>query len=330
MTTELDQPQERRLSLRDHLESEKFKGQIARVLPKHCKPERMIRVAITAMMRTPDLARCTQESFFLAMLNLSQLGIEPDGRRAHLIPYRNNKAGTYECQLIVDYKGLVELAMRSGAIRKIHADVVCENDVFRFDLGEVRTHQIGWKQPRGDVYAAYALAETKDGAVMCEVLSKDEIEAIRARSRAKNAGPWVTDWNEMAKKTAFRRLSKWLPLSPEYRDALDMDADVIEVTAEPARHAGADFDLIGGSDDLAQAIGAAPAKTKVEAEPEMPLGDPKLPAKQVMREKMSKEGVGEKAVLDFLESEGPSYDDLAAVSEEHAQYVLDNWNNLTA
>jgi hypothetical protein len=72
-------------------------------------------------------------------------------------------------------------------------------------------------------------------------MSRDEIEAVRKRSRAANAGPWVTDWNEMAKKTVFRRLSKWIPLSSEYRDALDADieersdthASFIDISPEP-------------------------------------------------------------------------------------------------
>ena len=212
-------------TLKTTITSAAMREQFAAALPKHLSPERFTRIAITALTRTPKLVECTQASLMRCLLDLSSLGLEPDGRRAHLIPYENRKAGTVECTLIVDWKGLAELAMRSGIIAKLHADTVCENDDFAYDLGEVTKHAVNWKAPRGAMYAAYALAVTKDGAKFCAVLTKDEIDAIRARSRSGNNGPWVTDYNEMAKKTAFRRLSKWLPLSAEFRDALDKDVD---------------------------------------------------------------------------------------------------------
>src|ERR1051326_6456109 len=93
---------------------EQFKLAVAQALPKHLTPDRFIPTALTAMTRTPKLAECDQASFFAALMTLSQLGLEPDGRRAHLIPFENRKRGVVECQLIIDYKGLVELAYRSG------------------------------------------------------------------------------------------------------------------------------------------------------------------------------------------------------------------------
>jgi len=214
--------------LRGLLSGDKFKAAVQQALPKHLTPDRFIRVALTAMTRTPKLAECDQESFFAALLTLSQLGLEPDGRRAHLIPFENRKRNCVEVQLIVDYKGLSELAMRSGVVSNIHADVVCENDIFEVDRGEIKQHSIDFKRARGEVYAAYAICRFKDGSEKAEVMTREEIEAIRKRSRAGNAGPWVTDWSEMAKKTVFRRLSKWLPLSPEQRDIVEADDDQFE------------------------------------------------------------------------------------------------------
>jgi recombination protein RecT len=182
-------------------------------------------VAITAITRTPKLAQCDQASFFGALLTLSQYGIEPDGRRAHLIPFENRKRGVTECQLIIDYKGLAELAMRSGLVSYLHADTVCEHDQFEVNLGEITKHVVDYRKPRGEVYAAYAVCRFKDGATKAEVMTRDEVEAIRKRSRAGTSGPWVTDWAEMAKKTAFRRLSKWLPLSADLRQAIEVDDD---------------------------------------------------------------------------------------------------------
>jgi len=195
----------------------------------------MIGVALTTLQRTHLLAQCTQGSFFNAMLSLSQFGLEPDGRNAHLIPFRNGKTGQYDVQLIIDYKGLVELAMRSGKVSNIHADVVCEEDEFEYNMGEIKTHKIDFKQPRGKVYAVYCVCTFKDGTKKTEVMSKDDVEAIRKRSRAGSSGPWVADWQEMAKKTAFKRLSKWLPLSSEFRDAVQHDDDTLKDITKQVR-----------------------------------------------------------------------------------------------
>lgn len=208
-----------------------FKEQIKAALPIHLKPERFLRIALTALTRTPKLQECTQESFFKCLLDLSAMGLEPDGRRAHLIPYGK------ECTLIVDYKGIVELVLRSGEIAKVRADVVRENDEFIYDKGEVKIHKIDFRKDRGPIYAIYAEATNKDGVQQAECMSVSDVEAIRSRSKAANAGPWKTDWNEMAKKTTFRRLSKWLPLSAELREKIESDDSVVgaEINVTPSR-----------------------------------------------------------------------------------------------
>jgi recombination protein RecT len=202
------------LSLKGILSSDAMQQQFAAALPKHLTAERFTRVAITALTRTPKLQECTQESFFKTLLDLSAMGLEPDGRRAHLIPYGK------ECTLVIDYKGLVELVRRSGDVAKIHADVVCENDTFEHSMGEVTVHTYDLKETRGEPYAAYAQVTLKDGSVQAEIMSKADIEKIRSKSRAGKSGPWVDHWSEMAKKTAFRRLTKWLTLSPEIQERI--------------------------------------------------------------------------------------------------------------
>ena len=217
------------LTIRDRLQSDAFRDQIAMVLPNHIKPERMVRVACTAMLRTPKLAECDQASFFNAMLQLSQWGLEPDGRRAHLIPFRNNKENRTECQLILDYKGLVELILRTGNVASIHADKACDADEFVYDCGQIVSHKIDFRKQRGEAFAYYCIITRKDGTKKCEVMSRDEVDAIRKRSKSANNGPWVTDFDEMAKKTVFKRASKWCELSSEIRDAFEHDdRDTIE------------------------------------------------------------------------------------------------------
>ena len=215
--------------LQDLISSEKFKEQMALALPKHLTPDRMARVALTTLLKTPKLGECDPASVLQALMTCSQHGIEPDGRRAHLIPYGN------QCQLIIDYKGIVELVMRSGNISYIHADVIYANDDFEYDRGELKAHKYDLGVDRGELVGCYALCRFKDGTEKCEVMSKAEVEAIRNRSKAGKSGPWVTDWNEMAKKTCFRRLSKWLPMDGEIREAFESDDTQFKFNDKPQR-----------------------------------------------------------------------------------------------
>lgn len=248
------------LTLRQHLEGDAFKQAVAAALPAHLKPDRFIRIALTAMTRTPKLAQCDRASFFQCLLTLSQYGLEPDGRRAHLIPFENRKKGIVECQLIIDWKGLSELVYRSGLVSTLHADVIREGDIFDYSMGTMKNHvphylrrDAGKPELPGDVIAAYATATMKDGSTKTEVMSDSEVEGIRKRSRAGESGPWQTDRTEMMKKTAFRRLSKWLPLSPELHEAVEADDDAIDIGASSTPVAKAEplnpFQLPEGAND---------------------------------------------------------------------------------
>lgn len=249
-------PQPRTATIRDQIQSAEFKKAVAAVLGNVVSAERFVRVALTAMMRTPDLADCSQTSLFRALLDLSSYGLEPDGRRAHLIPYRNNKKCAcghemdthkgnecskcgcrqrrtlIECQLIVDYKGLAELVRRSGEVSYMHADVVYSGDEWSYAYG-TDSHlrhkpNLGNRGDRRIAY--YSYVKLKDGNEDFIVLSLADVEKVRKRSRAGDSGPWVTDFDEMGKKTAFRRHSKWLPLSPEVRRVVDRDDDAVDVS----------------------------------------------------------------------------------------------------
>ena len=234
------------------IESPDFRAQVARALPRHLTPDRFLRVALTALLRTPKLAACEAASVTQCLLQCSQLGLEPDGRRAHLIPFEDRKNSRVICTLIIDYKGLVELAMRSGLVSTIHADVVRDGDVFAFNLGEISAHVPHFlrrddEKPdaAGAVFAVYALARMKDGATACAVMSRDEVLSIRDNSQGWGAfkkgyakqSPWdpsnPVSEQEMFKKTALRRLTKLLTLSPEFRDAVEADDEPAPVDVTP-------------------------------------------------------------------------------------------------
>lgn len=209
-------------SIKDLILSPEAKKQFKLALPRHLTPDRFVRIALTALNRTPKLMQCKKESIIQCLLDLSQLGLEPDGRKAHLIPYGD------QCTLIIDYKGLVDLARRSGDIADIHADVVYENDSFDYSFGSEGKliHKPALKD-RGEIIAVYSFVRLKDGSSSYEVMNREEVKAIQERSKAKTSGPWKTDWNEMAKKTVFRRHSKWLPVESEkIQQATEKDYDV--------------------------------------------------------------------------------------------------------
>ncbi len=251
--------------VRDLVESGAFKAQLAKVAPKHLTPDRIVRVFLNASMKTPKILQCTQESLTKCLLDCSAYGLEPDGRRAHLIPFEDKKNGVTICTLIIDYKGLIELAMRSGLVSYLHADVVREGDVFDYNMGQVTKH-VPWflrtdaEKPAdaGQDIAVYAYARMKDGATAVAVMSIAEVEHIRDGSqgwRAFKAGytkqcPWdPTNWvseQEMKKKTAFRRLSKILPLSPEIRDAIaqEEEREEREINVTPKADASARFESV--------------------------------------------------------------------------------------
>lgn len=230
------------------------KDYLAKCLPKHLTAERVIKVALLAASRTPTLLNCTPESFVLAVIQASQLGLEagsPLGE-AYLVPYKD------QCTLIVGYRGLIALARRSGEIEAIEAHVVHAKDTLKLaygldaelvhtpwmptppeNLDELAGEALAeWEKNAhpGPMTAVYAVARLKGGVRQVEVMTRAEVDAIRRRSRASGSGPWVTDYEEMAKKTVVRRIAKYLPMSIEMAAALD-DADrrergeAIDVTA---------------------------------------------------------------------------------------------------
>ena len=202
-----------------------YKDQIQAALPRHMSVDRMVRIATTEIRRTPKLMQCDPVSLFGAVIQCAQLGLEPGiNGQAYLIPFWNGKRKSFEVQFIPGYKGLMDLARRSGRVKKIVARVVREGDDFEYRLGtdEYIRHEPK-TGPDAPLYAAYAVATLEDGTQQFEVMLRPEIDAIRARSKAGDNGPWVTDYEEMAKKTVVRRLCKYLPASVELATAVTMD-----------------------------------------------------------------------------------------------------------
>lgn len=204
-------------TFRDMLD--KLKPQLQMALPKHVDVSRMIRICMTTLQRNPGLLACTQESVLGCLFQCAQLGLEPDGLLGHayLIPFKDNSSRTTVCTLIVGYKGLLKLARQSNEIQSISARVVYSKDEFEYEFGleDKLRHVPTQEEDPGVLTYAYAIFRYKGGGYHFDVMSKIEIDAIRKRSKTGNNGPWVTDYDEMAKKTVLRRASKMAPASIE-------------------------------------------------------------------------------------------------------------------
>lgn len=204
-------------------------------LPRHVSPERMMRIALTALRTTRKLDATTPASFLGCLLSCAQLGLEPNTPLGHayLIPrdMKRQVNGRWvkvpECTLIIGYLGFVDLAWRSGQVADIYAYAVREGDDFRYQLGSDRkVHHVPSTDPDREkqlITHAYACAHLKNGGQPFEVMDRAKIEARRRRSAASDDGPWGTDYEAMARKTPIRELRKWIPQSAELARAAAID-----------------------------------------------------------------------------------------------------------
>ena len=210
----------------------------AQVLPKHLSPNRLVRIAIASVAKTPELLGCNQQSLLQAVMQAAELGLEPGSAlgEAYLVPFKG------VVTMIPGYRGLISLARRSGQIEDIEAHVVYERDRFTHVKGTSMRldHEPSLEADRGQIVAAYAMGWVKGSSrPHVEVMTRAEIDRI-----AKNSGPWRDHYSEMARKTVVRRLVKYLPMSVELARAIEIEdeshdigfnsnQDVIDIASAP-------------------------------------------------------------------------------------------------
>lgn len=204
---------------------------LAAVLPRHLTAETFSKVVGAEFVRTPKLAECTPVSLALCLITAAQHGLSPSSPLGHayLIPRDNRKTGKTECTLLIGYKGLCELARRTGEIARMDARCVYDGESFDITGGtkpEI-VHKPSLTVDRSDarIVAAYAVAVMKDGGVYFDFVTKHEIDARRGRSSAGKFGPWADDYAAMARKSAIRKLlgGGLVPLSAELAEAIDRE-----------------------------------------------------------------------------------------------------------
>lgn len=223
-----------------------MESEIAKALPSVLTPERFTRMVLTALSTTPKLAQCTPSSFLGAMMTAAQLGMEvntPLGQ-AYILPYWNSKKKCFDATFQLGYKGMVDLAYRSGDVKIIQSHVVYENDEFEFEYGiDPKLRHIPADHDRGEPVRVYAMFITKEGGYGFGVMSMDDVRQ-HAEKYSKSYGdgytPWKSSFNEMAKKTCLKKVLKLAPMKSDFvlataHDGVirqELSKDMIETPAE--------------------------------------------------------------------------------------------------
>lgn len=211
------------------------KSAILQALPRHLDIDRVLRVALTELRNNPKLLECDKTSIFSCLINASMLGLEIGNGLGHayIVPFFNGKNKRWDGQLIIGYRGMIDLARRSGQVISITAQVVYDNDFFEFEYGlnpKLRHIPNFESHDKAKLIGAYAVAKLKHDGEQFVFIPKHKIEETRAKvlSKIKNQNmkeysPWTTSFDEMAKKTAVRALFKYLPVSIEIQRAISLD-----------------------------------------------------------------------------------------------------------
>lgn len=221
------------------------KSAVGASLPTGYSQDRFVRLLLTAANTNPGLFECDPRSFLAAGVGAAQLGLEPNDARglAYLLPFNDRKRGKI-VQLIIGYKGMLDLARRSGMVSSINAFPVYEGDTFTYSLGlEPTLHHVPGDHDENpdDLTHVYAVAKV-NGDAQFVVMTRRQVDKVKASSQGAKSSysPWNTHYVEMALKTALRRLCKWLPQTVEMATAIDRDERDLAIT---------DFGEIGHSAD---------------------------------------------------------------------------------
>lgn len=213
-----------------------MEGEIKKALPSVITPERFTRMVLSAISTNPKLGSCTPSSFLGAMMSAAQLGLEPNTPlgQAYILPYQNK--GTLEAQFQLGYKGIIDLAYRSGEVEVVQAHIVYENDKFECEFGlEPKLTHIPADSDRGSAVKVYAMFKTKSGGYGFEVMSMDDVRNHAqkySKAYSSSFSPWSTNFEEMAKKTVLKKCLKYAPLKSDFVKAVVQDESIKNEVSE--------------------------------------------------------------------------------------------------
>lgn len=261
--------------LRDLLVADAAK--IFAALPSHITQERMIGLACRALILEPKLKKCTPVSLLDSVAQASNLGIELDGvlGRGFLIPYGD------ECQLVLGYKGMLDLARRHADVKDITAKVVYSGDDFEYEFGDspfIR-HKPSEDEDRHiqDITHIYVNCNLTNGGKQMDVWTTARVNDHRdryanAKALRKETSPWKTAWDKMGKKTVLRSMisSGEIPSSAEvqtmatYEEYANAGVGKVVDTKPPADLSGLLDDIPAPNTDQAPGV-KEPISPEVQA-----------------------------------------------------------------
>jgi recombination protein RecT len=217
-----------------------LRPEIEKVLPPHVTADKFMRVVLTAISQSPDLYNADRRSLLTSAVKAAQDGLLPDGREAAFVIFNTKEkrdgrdVWVKKVQYMPMVFGILKKVRNSGELLSITSNVVYDQDTFRYwidDVGEHITHEPNVLiEDRGKLIAVYAIAKTKDTGVYTEVMSRSQIEQVREISKAKDSGPWGSWYDEMARKTVIRRLSKRLPMSTDLETVIKRDDEFYDLS----------------------------------------------------------------------------------------------------
>ena len=240
----------------DFLNDDRFKAQLAAALPKFLDTDHFVRSALTEFRLNPALAECSVPSVLGYFMQAAACGLEPASvlGQCYPVPFNNKRTGQREAQFLLSYRGMLSIARRSGEIASVIAEIVYENDEFEIEYGmqPKLVHRPYIDGDPGAVRGAYCVVRFKSEGTepLIKYMPKAEIDRHRKRSKASSSGPWVTDYEEMAKKTVFRAVFKWLPVSIEQVMATTGDGAVAKYNAAATEPDDAlEIEFVAAEDD---------------------------------------------------------------------------------
>lgn len=274
--------------------------QFTDAMPRGAEAAQLVRDALTALRTTPKLAECDRLSVLGGLMTCAQLNLRV-GVLGHawLLPFwdknRDNGEGRpkggHRAQLVIGYQGYRELAQRSPQVSSVIGRVVHENDRYEVKYGVEDTliHEPFLDGPRGEAVHYYAVVKYTNGGYSFWHISK--AEAIEHRDRFAMAkyfnkdtkkhvviGPWRDDFDAMAVKTAFLKLSKWMPKSTELAAAIEADGTVrVDLSPNP------DAMLHGERPDPESTVDGEVVSEQSEAA----VSDPQNPTEQEIADALS-------------------------------------------
>lgn len=199
------------------------------LVPKGMSAERILRTIRISINQNPKLAVCYPPTVIVSILRAAEMGLEVQNGfgHAYLVPFKNTKNNRQECQLIVGYQGWVELALRTGKVDDVNSICVFKEDDFEYQEGTdpkiVHRPNLDAERKKGSLTRVYSRLHTVSGFFRTHLMTATEIEAIRQRSKAKDAGPWQTDYLQMARKTPVRADAKYWPKTRELAMAIETE-----------------------------------------------------------------------------------------------------------